>query len=63
MKHAAHTTQPRKLFSAKYIEGIRKGKPTKFAQLANKEMVWLDQEVNTTLATFSTGPQVFQMVH
>ena len=45
------------------MEGMRKGKVTKFAQLANREMVWFDQEVNTTLATFSTGPQVFQIVH
>ena len=42
---------------------MRKGKVTKFAQLANREMVWFDQEVNITLATFSTGHQVYQIVH
>ena len=45
------------------MEGTRKGKVTKFAQFENREIVWFDQDVNTTFETFSTGPQVFHMVH
>ena len=63
MNAAAQTTHPLKLLSAKDIDGMRNGKLTKLAQIANSEMVWFDHDANTTLATFSTGPHVFQIVH